>query len=513
MPVRAMLANLSTRGRIALGASLLAIVVVVVLLLRLASAPSYSTLLTGVDPAQTGKATAALDTRGIKYQLQNNGTALAVESDQTAQARIALATAGITGGSSSNQRGFALLDSQGLGTSNFQQQVTYQRALEGELAQTIEQVQGISSAQVELVLPDRDAQLFSDNSDPATAAVLLGGTDSLDPSSVRGIAQLVANSVEGLKTSNVTITDGTGAMLWPTSASDGTGGSGDDSAMLARQAAEARYDTATASTINAMLVRTLGPNKAQVQVNANLDANQSTQDSLRYGRNVVPLTQRTDNETLRGTAAAAGGAAGTATNTPPTYAQTGNGNSNYRHRTDDQTNGVDKTVTHTTIAPGAVQSQTIGVLVDRSVPRAAIPQIRAAVASAAGINVRRGDRLTIGQIAFAALPAVPAASPVKRFGGYLKYALAGLAALVFLIFVARQLRKRESESLAGEPTWLREIEAPRTLAELERFEQPVPAQLTPLRSPDNPARLQVEELVERDPDRVAQQVRAWMQED
>ncbi|MCW2953335.1 MAG: flagellar M-ring protein FliF [Conexibacter sp.] len=509
MPFRTVLANLSNRGRIAIAGAVLVIVVVGFLLLRLASAPSYTTLLTGIDPAQTGKATAALDTRGIPYELQNNGTALAVEKGQTAQARIALATAGITG--SSQQRGFELLDRQGLGTSNFQQQVTYQRALEGELARTIQQVQGISGAQVNLVLPDKEAQLFSSNTNPATAAVLLSGAAPLDPSQVRGIAQLVANSVQGLKLDKVTITDGTGQLLWPTSSPGSAGGT--DGALLAKQAAESQYDVQTASNLNAMLVRTLGPNKAQVQVNADLNANQATQDQLRYGRRIVPLTQRTDNETLRGTGIAPGGAAGTGTNNPPTYAQTGTGNSNYRHSTRDQTNGVDKTVTHTTIAPGQINSQSVSVLVDSSVPAASIPQLRAAVANAVGINARRGDRLSIGQVAFARPPVAVTASPVSKIGNYAKYVLLGLAALAFLIFVTRQLRKRERESLAGEPTWLREIEAPRTLAELERIEEPVPTAVLPLRSPEHPARMQVEELVERDPDRVAQQVRAWMQED
>jgi flagellar M-ring protein FliF len=80
--------------------------------------------------------------------------------------------------------------------------------------------------------------------------------------------------------------------------------------------------------------------------------------------------------------------------------------------------------------------------------------------------------------------------------------------------VTRQLKRRESETLAGTPTWLSEIEAPRTLAELERLEaDDHPTHVRPLRTPEQPARLQVEDLVTRDPDRVAQQVRAWMAED
>jgi len=508
MPLRALLANITPRGRIVLGAVALGTIVALILLMRMASAPSYSTLVTGLDPAQTGKVTAALDTKGIGWQLQNNGTALAVDSGKTAQARIALASAGLPG---TAQPGYELLDRQSLGTSNFQQQIDYQRALEGEIAKAVEQVQGVSGAQVELVLPDREAQLFSNDSSPATAAVLLSGATALDPGAVRGIAQLVANSVPGLQTDHVTITDGSGQMLWPAS---GDGAGGDGSGLLAKQAAESQYDAQMAASLTAMLTRTLGPDKAQVQVHADLDANQATQDQLTYGRRGVPLQAQTDNETLRGGGGGTGGAAGTGANIP-SFAQTGaSGSSNYRHTTSNDTFGVDKTITHTRIAPGAINSQQVSVLLDRSVPASAIPQIRAAIASAAGIVATRGDVLSVGQVAFARPPTAAAPSPVATFGGYLKYLFLGLASLGFLAFVTRQLKRREHETLAGEPTWLSEIEAPRTLRELERLEaDDHPTHVRPLRTPEQAARLQVEDLVERDPDRVAQQVRAWMAED
>lgn len=506
MPARALLANLSTRGKIVLAAGALAIVLVLFVLFRIATAPSFSTVLTGMDPKQTGEVTAALDERGIRYELQNNGTALAVQKDQTAQARIALASAGVPANS---QEGYKILDEQKLGTSNFQQQVNYQRALEGEIAQTIEQVDGVSSAQVQLVLPDREAQLFAENVSPATAAVLLSGNSTLDEGQVRGIAQLVTNSVPGLKTDKVTITDSSGTMVWPTASSGGAGGSG----LLAKQAAEARYNQATAAELTSMLTRTLGPGLAEVKVKADLDANEATQDRLVYGRDGTPVTRRTELETLVGRGTRAGGAAGTAGNTPPTYAQQGTGDSDYRRENEDQNFAVNKTVTRTRIAPGAINRQQVAVLIDRSVPASMLPQIRDAVMSAAGIDVDRGDALTLGQVEFATPPRPEAANPVDTIWDYARYALLGMAALIFLALVTRQLRKRENEALGNQPTWLNEIEAPRTLAELERVEEYQPTQVLPLRSPDNPARLQVEELIDRDPERVAQHVRAWMQED
>src|ERR1044072_9160607 len=113
MPLRAMLANITPRGRIVLAAVALGTVVALILLMRMASAPSYATLMTGLDPAQTGRVTAALDERGIGYELQNNGTALAVDKGRTSEARIALAGAGLGGPSGA---GPGLLDGQEAGT-------------------------------------------------------------------------------------------------------------------------------------------------------------------------------------------------------------------------------------------------------------------------------------------------------------------------------------------------------------------------------------------------------------
>src|SRR4051812_9009720 len=268
---------LPARSKGIIAVSAVAILAIAFLLLRVAGAPSYTILSSGLDPAQTGKVTAALDEQGIGYELRNNGTALAVEKAQMAQARVTLAGQGVSldGGSG---KGFELFDEQKLGASDFQQQVTYQRALEGEIARTIGKVQGVSSPQVQLVLPEDD--LFADEASPATAAVMLGNSaDTLDPGATRGIAQLVASSVKGLKTDNVTITDASGTLLWP--AGDGAGGAG---VVAGKQALEARYSRAMEADLNALLVRTLGPGKAQVKVTADLNADKTTLDQVTYDK-------------------------------------------------------------------------------------------------------------------------------------------------------------------------------------------------------------------------------------
>ena len=503
MDFRQFITKLSPKGWAMIGGSAAAAVVFLVVIMHFASAPSYSTLLTGLDPAQTGKIESTLSAKGIGYQIQNGGTALAVDSGQTSQARIALASAGLLG-VGSTQPGFELLNSSQLGASNFQQQVTYQRALEGQLDQTIEQIQGIDSATVNLVLPNQQDQLFGDNSQSSSASVLLSDSGNLDSNAVKGIAELVASSVQGLSDQKVTITDSTGALLWPASGSNAAGG-----APTSQQAANQQYDATTAAAATALLAQTLGPGKAQVVVNGNVNANQATSDTLTYGKKGVPLTQQTQTETLKGGNPSASGVTGTI---PTSAATTGSSNSNYSNKTANTSYGVDKTVTHSVIAPGAVNNQTVSVLVDKSVPASSIPAIKSAVAGAVGLNPKRGDTLSIQQIAFAKPAATPAPASTTKMIGYAKYALIGVGALMFLFFMRRSIRRREKETFTGQPTWLRELETPRPLAALVSGDEP-PTEVKRLRSPVNVPKRQVEELVERDPDRVAQQVRSWMSED
>src|SRR6185437_2057764 len=377
------------------------------------------------------------------------------------------------------------------------------RALEGQLAQTIETIDGVSSATVNLVIPNSQDQLFSDQSQPATASVLLGGSQ-LASSSVRGVAQLVASSVPGLSINKVTVTGADGSLLWPSS--DGsTGGT-------TQQQADQKYDASMTSQVNAMLAQTLGAGKAQVVVNANVNANQATQDALTYAKKGTPLTQTTSNETLKGGSASAAGVSGTAGNIPAYAAGSGGGGSgsNYANKTTNTTFGVNKTVTHTVIAPGNLLNQSVSVLVDKSVPAASLPAIKQAVANAVGLNAKRGDTLSMGQLAFAKAPAAtPPAAGTASMMKYAKYGAAGLASLIFLVFAGRMLRRREREAFAGQPTWLRELETPRTLASLEAGQQGgavvanAPTEIQALKSPVNVARRQVEDLVERDPERVA----------
>jgi flagellar M-ring protein FliF len=153
-----------------------------------------------------------------------------------------------------------------------------------------------------------------------------------------------------------------------------------------------------------------------------------------------------------------------------------------------------------------VNRQSIAVVLDKSVPPADVNALRQAIQGAAGLDPKRGDTLTVSQVAFAK-PTVQKPAMAANVLSYLKFVGLGFAMLLFLFFMKRHLKRREGEELAS-PTWLRELEAPVSLAELEAGHTSV----LPTVAGPTPLRAQVDELATRDPEKIAHQVRAWMNE-
>jgi flagellar M-ring protein FliF len=511
----ALINSMSTRGKITLAACALGFLAAALFIVKMAGAPSYTTVMTGVDPAKTTQITTALTSAGVPFELQNGGTAVAVQKGKETAANVALASKGLNTGTT--QPGFEILDKQKLGASSQQQQIAYQRGLEGTIANTIGQIDGAGGAQVHLTLGQDN--LFADESQPATAAVLLPqDASSMDPASVRGIANLVASSVPNLKASAVTITDGSGTMLWP----NGSGGSGGGDGLPSKTAAESKYNTMQEASLQAMLDRTLGANKAQVVVHSDLNVDKIDEQALTYTGKVVPLAQKQSTESLKGSGAASAGAAGTASNLPSYAASstTPGGTNNYKNTTTDVTNGADKTITKTAKASGAVNRLDVAVLLDKSVklPPAQLTALKASLASAAGLQIaQRKDTLNVTTgLAFAAVPTTAAkAGPIPAaFAGILKGVGIGLGALFFLFFVTRHLRKRERGELIDEPSWLRSLEAaqPKELMPMPDFADAGAANDVTIATAD-PRRQHLDGIIKDEPERVAAHLRSWITED
>ncbi|MBX5474659.1 MAG: flagellar M-ring protein FliF [Thermoleophilia bacterium] len=500
--LREIWSGLETKGQLTVIGSAVAVVAVFFLLFTYASKPSYSTLYTGLDLADANNITRALSAAGIPYRLTAGGTEVDVQSGKEAQAQVALAAKGLP---SSGHVGFEIFDKQSLGATEFQQQVNYQRALEGELDRTLMQISGITNADVQLVIPQDS--LFADQATKASASALLTTSQPLDASTVRGIAHLIAGAVKGLSPDDVTLTDQTGNLLWPQSAAAGS------SAAAATIEANQQYASQLSSAINAMLTQTLGPGKAQARVHADLNVDQTTLDKITYGKG-TPTSSSTDTEQLRSKGGGTALPAGASSNIPGYANASGgiNSSSNYQHKIDNTQFGVDRTVEHTVVAPGKVNRLDIALLVDTSVPAAQANALERSVAAMAGLDRKRGDTITLSRLSFAktAAPAAPAKKgPLANPLGLAKYVLAAVGALVFLFLMRRGLKRREGEAVA-EPVWLREIEGPTPIAELEVA--PVRTALDPAQERRATVRAEVEDIVRREPEQVAAQIGQWLKE-
>ena len=278
---------------------------------------------------------------------------------------------------------------------------------------------------------------------------------------MRGIASLVTSSVEGLKTENVSITDSTGHAALAQAARRGGG------AARHQAAGRAALPQATEAKLNAMLIADARPRQGPGRRSTPTSTpTRRRSDKLKYDKKGTPVKHATETESSRAPAVR-GGAAGTAATSPVRAGQRRRGgDSNYNHELEDDRAGVGKTVERTKVAPGEVERQNVAVVVDKSVPPADVAELaQTRVAAAAGIDEERGDTITVSQVAFAKPEAPEKPSPAGGALGIAKWVALGLAMLLFLFFVTRHLRSARASQL--EPVWLREIETPTTLAELE----------------------------------------------
>jgi flagellar M-ring protein FliF len=361
-----------------------------------AAQPTWTPLYGNLSATDAGSVTQELAGKGVSYKLADGGATVMVPQTSVYQLRLDMSAKGLpTGGS----QGYALLDKQGITTSEFRQRVDYQRALEGELSRTISAIDGVAGADVHLVIPADD--VFSDDSRQPSASVLLRPTPQgkkFGSDQVRAIVNLVAGSVEGLSTDAVTVADSGGHVL----SAPGDGGldaSGDAQASQART-----FEDGLARSIEDMLVPVTGAGGAVVRVNAALDFDQrsTTTESFAQpaaGQTNPLVSESTSQETFAGPGAstAAGGVLGTTGQTT-----TGNAAStanNYSKNSSDRNFAVGKVTEQVKSAPGKVSRLSVAVLIDDKV-KVAPDVVTNLVNAAAGIDGQRGDVVTVAAMAF-----------------------------------------------------------------------------------------------------------------
>ena len=403
----------------------------------------YAVLYSQLDSKDAGAMVAKLDELEIPYRLSGGGTTIEVPEDEVHKLRLAMATEGLPQG---GQVGFETFENLRLGATEFEQHVTYRRAMEGELARTIGTVHNVQSARVHLVLPKKS--VFSSRSEPASASVIVALQSGNEPSreEVKGIVYLVSSAVPSLQPNQVTLVTTDGRTLHrPKPVTDGEQfdgmGDGEHDQLSRNHAYEALLEERTRS----LLERVLGPGHVDVRVQAELDSArvESKQDTYDPKTSVL----RSERLLLERTAGGAmpqdtvAGVPGAESNLP-----TGDGelegeepvalDATTSRRSHTRNWEVDHLQVRRVSFTQSVKRLTVAVVVDgvsQTVdgetvvelrPREELDKLASLVQSAVGYDESRGDQVTIESVAFqrpppieeeALPPLVPIPDEVRRW--------------------------------------------------------------------------------------------------
>ncbi len=408
---RTLVNGMSPRQRlVAIGGAIAVLVAIAAFVVNMAQ-PSYATLYTGLAAGDAQQVADQLSVIGIPFQVAPDGTGISVPQQDLDRARLAMASLGLP---HSGQQGFTLFDKTNWSGSDFDEQVNYQRALEGQLERTIESMQGVRSARVTLTMAHDS--LFASQERPAKAAVvlsLIGG--EMTPGLVASIRHLVASAVDHLSPQNVAVINSDGQIAL-------SGGVASQSAL--EQQLAAKIENTLAPIVGRQHVR------ADVTVTYDPTSSDDTQETYDPKGSVV-LSQQTSSSGGAAGASAAG-VPGTTSNLPNVKPAGVNFNAQLGlsgargEQTSSATYAVSRTVDRTIRPANTLQRVTAAVLVDDvsskvlqkgrwvTVQQARSPaemaQLQSLAAAAIGLDPARGDVLTISNLPFLA-PAVPAATP------------------------------------------------------------------------------------------------------
>ena len=468
-------AQLPSRQKIAAMVSAAAIVAALAGAWLWAKQPDYAVLFSNLSDKDGGAIVAALSQQNVPYKFSEGGGAILVPSGQVHDARLRLASQGLPKG---GMVGFELMETQKLGISQFAEQVNYQRALEGELARSIQSLAAVQAARVHLAIPKQSGFLRSEQKPSASVLVNLHAGRLLDSGQVAGIVHLVSSSVPQLVADNVTVIDQNGNLV--SGLRDPLRGAGLDPNQLKYvQELEKGY----IQRIEGILVPIAGPGNVRAQVSADVDFSETEQTAESYKPNGAADTNAIRSQQSSESASREPGAAGVPgalSNQPPAPATapittppapgtpTGQPASAagqagavaaasqppLNMRKESTTNyEVDKTIRHVRQPTGTVKRLSVAVVVNhrrlvapdgkisaKPLSEAEMKQINELTREAMGFSKDRGDTLNVANTPFETgarevLPETPfwkdpgVISLARELGKYLLFG--GLAAYLF----------------------------------------------------------------------------------
>lgn len=421
------------------------------------SSPPETILYASLDPRSATEITAKLDAMNVKYDTKGDGTIL-VPADQATKLRMELASENLPAAGV----GYEIFDkSDAFGTTAFVQNINRLRALEGELARSIQTIDGIDSARVHLVIPER--QIFARDSQSPSASVVLKTNGTMQHGQVSAIQHLVAAAVAGLEPTRVAIVDDRGNLL-----AGGDDQSGPDAEAQNEETHTTDLEERLRQRIESIVASVVGPGHVRVQVAADMNYNHISETSETYDpdskvvRSTQTVSQNSSDNNSNGANSVS--VANALPNAQQSASQGADNTKSSSDRTEETTNyEISKTVKTSTVDGGTVKRLSVAVAVDgttkvnaagdaKYTPRSAqeMAEIESLVKTAIGYDKARGDQVQVVNMAFARIDAgdaTPAPAPLLGLDSsywfkIIEAAILSLTALLIGLFVVRPLVNR-----------------------------------------------------------------------
>ena len=474
---------------------------------------TWTAIADGASPDDSQEMYAMLQSRNIPARLHEGK--VEVPEDRADEARAAAASSGLP----HSGKGFELFDSNNLGQSSFAEQVNFRRALQGELSRSITALAQVDGARVHLALGRRSVFKEQDEAPSASVALHLHAGQVLTSSQVRGVRELVAASVEGLKADAVVLVDNHGNLL--------------DSNEPNSVDHKAELEHNVTTRVRSMLERVVGPGKVSVVATADVDERKISETEDVYDKDHTAI--RSESRTVEGVDAmgnagsSVGGIAGARGNLPGAPGATANPGTPNGRLQETKNYEVTHTVRQTVTPEAQLQRLHVAIVVDyktdakgKPVPRSEqeLAELTAVARQAAGIDDTRGDKIELHSIPFAEDPEAVAAAaaanlpPTKAELPLIPIAIGGGAGVLVLftliILLARRGKKhREMAQLGGAPLAL-----PAPVAAFERVLDQGPSLDSPPPGlpPGSSVHDRVVQSVRGDAARAASVLTAWLHE-
>ncbi|NLM96260.1 MAG: flagellar M-ring protein FliF [Halanaerobiaceae bacterium] len=390
--------KLNKRARIVIITIVLTLVIGLISIIIWSSSSPYQILFNNLAPVDANSIIQKLEEEGISYRLADNGRTILVPAEYVYKTRLLMAGEGLP---TQGVVGFEIFDQSSFGTTDFERKVNFYRALSGELSRTIQTMNNVEFARVQISAPEES--IFIEEDKPAQASVLLkikpGRT--LSAGQVQAISNLVASSVQGLKTENVTIVDTTGNLLTPVF---------QEEALLNSQLAmkqfeiERQFAEGLKQDLRILLTRVLGSNNFTLQVNARLNFDQRQVESKEYypviDEEGIIRSQQEYLESYQGVNPGSGGVPGTSSNIPQ-YQLVENELYGQYENTERITNyEINEKIERHIYAPGKVEHISVAVVVNDLIDETTLDKIEEIVKASIGYDSMRGDIVAITSLAF-----------------------------------------------------------------------------------------------------------------